>query len=151
MSKKAPTAAAFGIKVQQQPALREARVERDETGRIIRVIRRPNPLNDPLSAFDTDEDKDADSDAGSDDGWTGLDDGEHEDPRVVRELQRQAAQPVEKKMRHQSNREIEWLQKLVDRHGDDTAAMARDVRLNRMQQTEADIARRIRLWKGTMT
>jgi nucleolar protein 16 len=153
-SSKAPTTTAFGVRIHEKPGLREARVERDESGRIIRVLRDPNPLNDLLNDFDTEDDDDGiaadpNSADGPQDEWGGLEGGGEDDPRVVRELERQAAQPVEKKQRHQSEREIEWLQQLIDKHGDNTAAMARDGRLNRMQQTEADIAKRIRLWKAS--
>lgn len=65
----------------------------------------------------------------------------------MKQLEDEANRPVEKKPRTASSREAEWLQLLVDRHGDDTAAMARDRKLNPMQQTAADIARRIRKWK----
>jgi nucleolar protein 16 len=97
-----------------------------------------------------------------DDGqeWGGIDDDDDEEAgagrgakkarkgaKVVRQLEAEARRPVEKKVRHQSEREKEWLARLVERHGDDTAAMARDMKLNPMQQTEADIARRIKKWK----
>ncbi|KAK5631200.1 hypothetical protein RRF57_006915 [Xylaria bambusicola] len=126
----------------------EVEVERDADGKIIRVIskerKRFNPLNDPLVELDTD------SEAGSDDGedaeeWGGF---EGEQNEIVRQLEEEANRPVEKKPRTVSAREAEWLQALVDRHGDDTAAMARDHKLNSMQQTAADIARRIQKWKG---
>ncbi|KAI0525312.1 ribosome biogenesis protein Nop16 [Xylaria bambusicola] len=129
-------------------AAAEVEVERDADGKIIRVIskerKRANPLNDPLVELDTD------SEAGSDDGedaeeWGGF---EGEQNEIVRQLEEEANRPVEKKPRTVSAREAEWLQALVDRHGDDTTAMARDQKLNSMQQTAADIAKRIRKWKG---
>ncbi|KAK3378235.1 ribosome biogenesis protein Nop16 [Podospora didyma] len=125
----------------------EVRVERDASGKITRVIRTPNPLHDPLNdvgmaTTTTSSSKDADA---MDDGeeWDGIDDDENR-PMVVRELERQANQPVEKPVRHVSERELEWLQRLVARHGDDTAAMARDPKLNPMQQTRVDIAKRLK-------
>lgn len=63
---------------------------------------------------------------------------------VVRSLVEQARNPAPKKVRHLSEREAEWLGKLVAKHGEDTRAMARDARLNPMQQTAADIARRLK-------
>merc|ERR1712169_97111 len=38
-------------------ALAEAKVERDADGKIIRVLSRPNPLNDPLTALSDDEEE----------------------------------------------------------------------------------------------
>ncbi|KAI1310113.1 ribosome biogenesis protein Nop16 [Xylaria venustula] len=127
----------------------EVQVERDENGKIVRVVstekrRRPNPLNDPLVELDTDSE--AESAAEDAEEWGGFE-GEEEN-EIVRQLEDEANRPVEKKPRTVSTREAEWLQELVDRHGDDTAAMARDRKLNPMQQTAADIARRIRKWKG---
>ncbi|EGE03532.1 nucleolar protein [Trichophyton equinum CBS 127.97] len=135
-----------------QPA--EVRVERDpETGKILRVIsgdneedetievagrkrRRNNPLNDPLE----DLPEDTDMALGDLNGTSSFD--------VVTELEKQAAAQEEqlknRKPRHQSKREEEWLERLVQKYSDDTARMAKDRKLNPMQQTEADIARRLR-------
>ncbi|KAI1429537.1 ribosome biogenesis protein Nop16 [Xylaria sp. FL1777] len=126
----------------------EVQVERDESGKIVRVIsterKRPNPLNDPLAELDTDSEAEPVDEGGEDaDEWDGFEQNE-----IVRQLEDEANRPVEKKPRTASAREAEWLQRLVDRHGDDTVAMARDGKLNPMQQTAADIARRIRKWRG---
>lgn len=115
----------------------EVRVERDpETGKIIRVIhsKKENPLNDPLL---TDDEEDVDmSEAGA------------EKIGIIAELERQAARAPEKKPRQQSTREKEWIERLVNKYGEDTKKMSRDMKLNPLQQTEADIARRIQRWKG---
>ena len=66
---------------------------------------------------------------------------------VVGELVRQANVKHGVSKRKQSAREIEWLERLVARYGDDCARMARDMKLNPMQQSEGDIRRRIRRWK----
>lgn len=114
----------------------EAKVERDEDGNIIRVIgRRDNPLNDLLNSDDDEEDEA--------EGWGGLDDGE-EQSEVVQSLLYAAANPAPKKPRHMSEREVEWLENLMEAHGDDVNAMARDRKLNPMQQTAKDIARRLK-------
>ncbi|KAL1879067.1 hypothetical protein VTK73DRAFT_7393 [Phialemonium thermophilum] len=140
----------FAVKPAAQSAVREVRVERDASGRIVRILdpARDNPLNDPLRQFDSDSDSDDEPRDRSDgEEWGGIDDNKEDQqsrPGVVRELERQASRPVEKSQRHPSRGEIEWLQRLVDRYGDDTAAMARDMKLNPMQQTQADIARRLR-------
>ena len=155
--------------------VREVRVERDADGRITRVLRDSNPLDDPLRGLDSDDDDDDDDEGetrnnknknnssssrarpqagdggegSKEEGGGGEEEEEEEEdgrPEVVRALEREAAEWAsgEKKTRHQSERELEWLRRLVARHGDDTAAMARDMRLNPMQQTAADIARRLR-------
>ncbi|KAI0600482.1 ribosome biogenesis protein Nop16 [Biscogniauxia sp. FL1348] len=135
----------FAIASGSGTIIREARVERDASGKIIRVLeemsgkQRRNPLHDPLVALDSDTDSESEE-------WGGI--GDENDNDIVRQLEAEAARPVEKKPRTQSAREVEWLGRLVARHGADTRAMARDRRLNPMQQTEADIARRIRKWKG---
>lgn len=130
----------------------EVKVERDATGRIVRVLRAANPLHDPLNAMDDDDDEDNDSDDDMADGdaaaeeWGGFEDDEDDEdrPSVVRELEREANRPVERPVRHQSSGESAWLERLVARHGSDTAAMARDRKINPMQQTQADIAKRLR-------
>ncbi|GAP84184.1 putative nucleolar protein 16 [Rosellinia necatrix] len=139
-------------------ATTEVRVERDESGRITRVVRpderrgRPNPLNDPLVELDTDSEAEGDDGAGEEaEEWGGFGAGgggdDDEQNEIIRQLEGEANRPVVKKPRAASTREADWLQALVDRHGDDTAAMARDAKLNPMQQTGADIAKRLRKWK----
>ncbi|KAL9132174.1 MAG: hypothetical protein Q9217_000108, partial [Psora testacea] len=51
--------------------------------------------------------------------------------------------------RKQSQREVEWIEQLVERWGEDVAGMARDRRLNPMQQSEGDLRRRIGVWRIT--
>ncbi|RMZ90801.1 hypothetical protein DV736_g1966, partial [Chaetothyriales sp. CBS 134916] len=118
----------------------EVRVERDpETGRILRVLRpnddQPgpyNPLNDPLNDI--------------------LDGAQQESSNtakgVIAALEREAAEEEEalakKRPRQQSQREEEWLGRLVAKYGQDTRAMARDRKLNPMQQTDGDLRRRLR-------
>ena len=46
--------------------------------------------------------------------------------------------------RQQSAQEEEWLARLIKKHGNNVAAMAKDRRLNPMQQSEGDIKRRVR-------
>jgi nucleolar protein 16 len=130
--------------------VQEVKVERDASGRITRVVRDTNPLNDPLNDLDADSDAEAQQAREQEqqrryEAWSGFQEGEGgERPEVLRALEREANQPTEKTVRHQSGREVEWLQRLVARHGDDTAAMVRDVKLNPMQQTAADIRRRLK-------
>ncbi|GAM85910.1 hypothetical protein ANO11243_039200 [Dothideomycetidae sp. 11243] len=136
----------------------ETRVERDpETGAIISVIedtkRKANPLNDPLNDLSEDEDEA--------DGWEGLvnehglKDGakqkRHGTTETVRELEEVAARPAERRVRKQSDREQEWVARLVDKHGDNYKAMSRDAKLNVMQQSEGDIKRRVARWRTAQT
>ncbi|KAJ4306480.1 Nucleolar protein 16 [Collariella sp. IMI 366227] len=126
--------------------VREVKVERDAEGRITRVLRDTNPLEDPLNELDSDSEEQQQKRRDLEkyqDEWSGIRDDPSR-PEVLRELERQASRPVEKTVRHQSGREMEWLERLVGKHGDDTAAMARDAKLNPMQQTAGDIKRRLK-------
>ncbi|KAK3327164.1 ribosome biogenesis protein Nop16 [Cercophora scortea] len=122
--------------------IQEVRVERDAAGKIVRVIREANPLDDPLNALDDYAATHAMADDGEE--WGGIEDNKRQRPAVICELERQASVPEEKHLRHQSERETEWLQRLIAKHGDDVAAMARDAKLNPMQQTKGDLARRLK-------
>ncbi|KAL8972488.1 MAG: hypothetical protein Q9197_002753 [Variospora fuerteventurae] len=67
---------------------------------------------------------------------------------LVPELVMQAAMGGGKKRpRKQSKREEEWVEQLVARYGEDVGQMARDRKMNPMQQSEGDIGRRVRMWK----
>ncbi|KAJ9608281.1 Nucleolar protein 16 [Cladophialophora chaetospira] len=123
----------------------EVQVERDpETGRIVKVIRPDededidNPLNDPLNDI-----MDYENGAPLEIPAKG----------VVAQLEAQAAEEeaslANKRPRQQSQREAEWLTRLIEKHGDDIKGMVRDRKLNPMQQTEGDISRRVRKWKAS--
>jgi nucleolar protein 16 len=135
-------------KVQPDVKIRteDVRVERDEEGKIIRVIRpegqetksRPNPLNDPLNDLKEDDENENEPKT------------TRSKSNVIVALEQEAAAEAErlskKRPRQQSKREEEWLERMVARYGEDTRAMARDRKLNPMQQTEADIQRRLKKW-----
>ncbi|PGH23051.1 hypothetical protein AJ80_02824 [Polytolypa hystricis UAMH7299] len=145
----------------------EARVERDpETGKILRVIhseaeenetleiagrlhRRDNPLNDPLD--DISQRRGQASASGEGDRVPMPTPSASATSEFVKALEKQVVMEEEalkkRRPRQQSAREEEWLERLVEKHGDDVAAMVRDRRLNRMQQTAGDINRRLRKWK----
>ncbi|KAM0332976.1 hypothetical protein ACHAQA_001632 [Verticillium albo-atrum] len=140
--------------VEKKAVISEARVERDASGKIIAIHyadgkkERANPLNDPLVAFETDSEDEGDEEEGGE--WGGIEEQDEESrPKVIRMLEEEASREVEKKPRHQSQQEAEWIERLVAKHGDNTAAMARDRKLNQMQQTERDIARRVNKWKAS--
>ncbi|KAJ6438323.1 nucleolar protein 16 [Purpureocillium lavendulum] len=155
----------FAITTIDKAVVSEAKVERDADGNIIRVLGRhgaDNPLNDPLVMLDSDDEEDGESGqagshgdgrqvnqhgGGDDEEWGGIAEQEAHDGAatdVVRSLIAESHNTAPKKARHTSEREREWLERLVARHGDDTRAMARDAKLNPMQQTAADIAKRIK-------
>ncbi|KAJ9499162.1 Nucleolar protein 16 [Exophiala xenobiotica] len=131
-----------GPRAARKSTTQEVQVERDpETGRILRVIRPEaneddNPLNDPLNDI------------------MDIDDKQIKGPRtgVVAQLEAEVAEEEEslakKQPRKQSQREEEWIARLVEKHGDDIKAMVRDRKLNSMQQTEGDISRRVKKWKA---
>ncbi|KAL8783042.1 MAG: hypothetical protein Q9213_004939, partial [Squamulea squamosa] len=78
----------------------------------------------------------------------GVREDEGEEEMVVQQLAKQASMAGEKKRpRKQSQREEEWVERLVEKYGDDVGAMVRDRKLNPMQQSKGDIGRRIRMWR----
>ncbi|KAK2595175.1 Ribosome biogenesis protein Nop16 [Conoideocrella luteorostrata] len=145
----------FAITSIEKAVVSEAKVERDADGKIIRILgstsslTKPNPLNDPLNSLDSDSE-----DGGGDDDeeWGGIAEREaledESTTEVVKSLIEESHNPAPKVARYQSDGEREWLERLVARHGDDTAAMARDMKLNPMQQTARDIAKRIKKMRG---
>jgi nucleolar protein 16 len=128
----------------------EARIERDPvTGKIVRVLDetvvKANPLNDPLNDLDSESDEDMAYD-------------KHGHPTngtipkapntaVVAQLQQEAAKPEKKYKRKQPEGEKAFVKELVEKYGDDYAAMARDMKINYMQRSEGDLKRRIRKWR----
>jgi len=141
----APQKDAFSIKSKLPTTLipTEARIERDpSTGAILRVIRpesrkMENPLNDALNEL-SDSEPDVIVAYVSSHAPTG----------IVRELEEEASLEAKKKPRQQSQREEEWIENLVATYGEDYRSMVRDRRLNPMQQSEGDLRRRVRRWKG---
>lgn len=116
------------------------------TGAIIRVApsspspENLNPLNDPLNDFDSDGD-----------GFSKNEEQEKERSSkigIVAQLEAAArAGGAKKRPRIQSQREEEWIERLVTRWGDDLKGMVKDRRLNPQQQSEGDLRRRILKWR----
>ncbi|KAJ4305546.1 Nucleolar protein 16 [Kalmusia sp. IMI 367209] len=135
--------------VSQKPVVKEfeeVEVERDpETGAILRVLGEEkvvsNPLNDPLNELEEDDTEE----------WNGfaMVPQDRSDNPVIRQLEEAARNGARKAPRSQSQREIEWLERLVDKYGDDYGKMARDMKLNPMQQTAADIRKRVKKWNDS--
>ena len=139
----------------------EVSIERDpHTGAIIRIIS-PQDSGHKVVAHGTSQNKSAEKttasnksifsewvpDTSSDDddsapAWpTGTAD------TVVSKLERQTGAVKGVSKRKQSARELEWLSRLEAKYGEDYARMARDMKLNPMQQSEGDIRRRFGRWK----
>ena len=121
----------------------EVRVVRDsKTGAIVSVPdgrkerEGRNPLIDPLNDL---------SDSEAEDG-----EEEREDigrsRGIVPDLEEAAKYSKKKRPPRQSQREREWIERLVDKWGDNWGGMVRDRRLNPQQQTEGDLRRRVGLW-----
>lgn len=75
-------------------------------------------------------------------------DGEKEENDIVKQLEEQASMGAPPTERKQSDREKEWIERLVGKYGDDYWKMSRDSKLNPYQQTPADIKRRVGKWKS---
>lgn len=130
-------------------AFRSVKVERDADGKIVRVLRKDNPLNDPLNDIESEDDEDEEGNTNEEEESEGTDKkGADGETKVVDLLEAEASRPTEAHKRHQSQQEREWLARLVARHGDDTAAMARDLKLNPMQQTAANIGKKLKIYKA---
>jgi len=135
----------MGIEAVETRIIGETKVERDEEGRIVRVLREGNALNDSLARFDDDEDEGGKVQKEEEEEEDQEEDQEDKHrPAVIRELERLASVPTFKSVRHASETEVEWLRELVAKHGSDVGAMVRDRRLNRNQQTEADLGKRLK-------
>lgn len=132
-------------------AIRSVKVERDADGNIVKVIRRDNPLNDPLNELTDSDDDDDDDEQEEEEGARRQQQQQHQDGhremKVVDLLEQQASIPTESHKRHQSAREREWLERLLAKHGDDVAAMSRDLKLNPMQQTVGEIKKKLKVYR----
>ncbi|KAF2087401.1 nucleolar protein 16, partial [Saccharata proteae CBS 121410] len=130
----------------------EATIVRDpETGEI-RVIeegaaKKPNPLNDPLNDIEDDSEDIRQGATQHDLAQETTGAVKQSANPVIQQLEAHAASGVRKAPRKQSEREQEWIERLVAKYGDDYARMSRDMKLNPMQQSEGDIKRRVRRWR----
>ncbi|KAL8852187.1 MAG: hypothetical protein Q9221_002897 [Calogaya cf. arnoldii] len=146
-----------------------ARIVRDEKGSVVKVVHegedgkrkservwRGRKLVDELGS-DGSEDEDGDGGGRRSQHDLHMDknndeevvrDGTGGNGEVVTQLAELASMAGEKKRpRKQSKLEEEWVERLVGKYGDDVRAMVRDRNLNPMQQSQGDIAKRIRMWK----
>ena len=72
---------------------------------------------------------------------------EEDDTDVVKALRERMTMGITKE-RLQSDREQDWIQRLVEKHGDDYQAMFWDKNLNIRQQSVGDIKKRVQKWKS---
>lgn len=106
----------------------EARIKRDADGKVIGV-EYGKTAEEALNDSDDEEDS-----------------GPAPAPGIVKLLEEQAKLGY-KRERTQSEREEEWIENLVAKHGDNYEKMFWDKRLNPFQQSVGDIKRRVIKWK----
>ncbi|RPA91110.1 hypothetical protein L873DRAFT_1838780 [Choiromyces venosus 120613-1] len=122
-------------KKEERLAPGEARIVRDEDGRVIQVIYGKSAEE----ALDSDNDRD------DREGFAGCTGGEND---IVKKLEAQAAVGEKKNKKILCAGEMDWIARLVERYGEeDFERMARDRKLNVYQQTVGDIRRRVAIWK----
>lgn len=120
-------------KEQQKPkklGKNQGRIIRDEDGNVVRVEYAKN----------------SDSEDEEEDEWNGFEDDENTKTEVVKELESYASTAVSKP-RWQSEREQDWISRLIDKHGEDYEAMFWDKELNIWQLSVGQIKRKIMKWK----
>lgn len=106
----------------------EARIERDEDGNVVKIVYGKS-AEEALDDADEMEEEERDTKT-----------------NIVKALEEQASYTV-KRERSQSDREKEWVEALVQKHGHDYSKMVWDRKLNPYQQSEGDIKRRIAKWE----
>lgn len=105
----------------------EGRIVRDDDGNVIRV----------------EYAKEVDSEDEQEEEWLGF---EEDKTDVIRQLEEFASHEV-KSPHFQSDSEKGWVERLIEKHGDDYEAMFRDRKLNVMQQSVGELRRRVYKYK----
>ncbi|KAG0638027.1 ribosome biogenesis protein Nop16 [Tuber brumale] len=137
-SSSAAAAAAAGQqqkdRVKEKLAPGEARIVRDEEGKVIRVI------------YGKSAEEALDSDSEEFTGFAGGGGGGEMD--FVKKLEAQAAVGERKNRKVLCPGEMDWISRLVEKYGEeDCEGMVRDRKMNVYQQTLGDIRRRVAIWK----
>ncbi|KAF3936892.1 hypothetical protein ABW19_dt0206191 [Dactylella cylindrospora] len=122
----APAPKSHGLKPQ------EAKITRGEDGSIISIEYAKDRKHETLGGDDGSDDEADNS------GETSL----------VRALREQTRLGI-KKERLQSDREVGWIRRLVEKHGDNYQAMFWDKELNIRQQSIGDIKKRVKKWQAS--
>ncbi|CED82611.1 Nucleolar protein (NOP16) involved in 60S ribosomal subunit biogenesis [Phaffia rhodozyma] len=106
------------------------RIVRDEAGNVVDII---------LAEEDAEEmevEQEPEEDIGK---------GKGKAKQLVKELEEYAAsRPSSKPLRHTTPAEQEFLRALYAKYGQDTAAMSRDIKLNKLQKTKGEIEKSVR-------
>ncbi|KAG0131670.1 ribosome biogenesis protein Nop16 [Tuber indicum] len=111
----------------------EARIVRDEEGKVIQVIYGKSAEE----ALDSDSEE-----------FTGCAGGGGEEMDFVKKLEAQAAVGERKSRKVLCPGEMDWISRLVEKYGEeDCEGMVRDRKMNVYQQTLGDIRRRVAIWK----
>ncbi|PWW78322.1 hypothetical protein C7212DRAFT_296844, partial [Tuber magnatum] len=116
----------------------EARIIRDEEGRVTQVIYGKSAEE----ALDSDSDE-----AGQEEEFMGCAGGGGE-MDIVKKLEAQAAVGERKNKKNLCPGEMDWISRLVEKYGEeDYEGMVRDRKMNVYQQTLGDIRRRVAIWR----
>lgn len=132
-----------GKKGEKKLAPGEARIIRDEEGKIIQVIYGKSAEE----ALDSDDsDKVGQEEEEEFTGCAGGGGGNETD--IVKKLKAQASVGERKNKKILCPGEMDWISRLVEKYGEgDCEGMVRDRKLNVYQQTLGDIRRRVAIWK----
>lgn len=147
-------ASTLGIPSSISTQVTEAKVTLDpESGAITGVEedeangRRENPLGDLLNELDDSDPEPIDGPALQRVHVTDSKGAYENETAAVQEIRTFASLGESPATRKLSHREIDWIERLVERYGDDYRRMSGDIRLNPMQQSAGDIRRRVRKYR----
>ena len=114
-----------------EKGLGSVRVIRDEDGKIIQVVREGE--REKLAGDLLDDTSDEDVEVKT------------KDTEVVRQLEEQSRMVPRRRKRKMGRGEREWIERLVERWGDDFEGMSRDKSLNPMLNSPSDLKKKVRI------